>query len=167
MCRQSLLCAFTGISCVYYTELYGRRVLVRTECHGHALRSQRCGTFYHRCYIYFVFKLLPSFISSIFPDASQDKMEDPSIRVQVSPSQSAYFAGETFSVTITFTNTRLSTASSPTVSAPAPTHKRNAYSISSAPLARPPTSPGLGPRPQDFVRAVGGEEGRKGLIGNE
>ncbi|KAG0697033.1 Rgp1-domain-containing protein [Suillus ampliporus] len=95
---------------------------------------------------------------------------DPSIRVQVSPSQSAYFAGEPFSVTITFTNTRVPTASSP-ASAPLPkSHKRNAHSISSAPLARPPTSPGLGSRPPDFVRALGigiGEEGRKGLIGND
>ncbi|KAG2342648.1 Rgp1-domain-containing protein [Suillus weaverae] len=87
---------------------------------------------------------------------------DPSIKVNVSPSQSAYFAGEPFTVAITFTNTR-------TPSAPVQkSHKRNAYSVSSAPLARPPTSPGLSPRPPDFVRALGigiGEEGRKGLIG--
>ncbi|KAG2036195.1 Rgp1-domain-containing protein [Suillus americanus] len=94
---------------------------------------------------------------------------DPSIKVKVSPTQSAYFAGEPFTVAITFTNTR-SNNTSP-VSAPAPaqkSHKRNAHSISSAPLARPPTSPGLSPRPPDFVRALGigiGEEGRKGLIG--
>ncbi|KAG1746945.1 Rgp1-domain-containing protein [Suillus lakei] len=81
---------------------------------------------------------------------------DPSIRVQVSPSQSAYFAGESFSVAITFTNTRLPTSPTPTnpVSAPVQkSHKRNAHSISL------PTSPGLGPRPPDF-------RGRKGLIGN-
>ncbi|KAG1851850.1 hypothetical protein DFJ58DRAFT_914464 [Suillus subalutaceus] len=72
----------------------------------------------------------------------------------------------------TFTNTR-SNNTSPisAVSAPAlvqKSHKRNAHSISSAQLARPPTSPGLSPRPPDFVRALGtgiGEGGRKGLIG--
>ncbi|KAG2086672.1 Rgp1-domain-containing protein [Suillus cothurnatus] len=97
---------------------------------------------------------------------------DPFIKVKVSPTQSAYFAGETFSVAITFTNTRPnSTSPISTLSAPAhvqKSHKRNAHSISSAPLARPPTSPGLSPRPPDFVRALGigvGEEGRKGLIG--
>lgn len=99
---------------------------------------------------------------------------DPSIHVQVSPSQNAYFAGETFSVTITFTNTRLPVNSNHTpdlASAPAPaqkSHKRNAHSISSAPLARPPTSPGLSSRPPDIVRALGSGvgDGRKGLIGN-
>ncbi|OAX37755.1 Rgp1-domain-containing protein [Rhizopogon vinicolor AM-OR11-026] len=99
---------------------------------------------------------------------------DPSIRVQVLPSQNAYFAGESFSVTITFTNTRLPVNSNHTqepASAPIPaqkSHKRNAHSISSAPLARPPTSPGLGSRPPDIVRALGNGigDGRKGLIGN-
>ncbi|KAG1814344.1 Rgp1-domain-containing protein [Suillus subaureus] len=97
---------------------------------------------------------------------------DPSIKVKVSPTQSAYFAGEPFTVAITFTNTRPNnTTPISAVSAPAPvqkSHRRNAHSISSAPLARPPTSPGLSPRPPDFVRALGigiGEEGRKGLIG--
>lgn len=90
---------------------------------------------------------------------------DPFIKVKVSPTQSAYFAGETFSVAITFTNTRPHNTSPPVQKS----HKRNTHSISSAPLARPPTSPGLSPRPPDFVRALGigiGEEGRKGLIGN-
>ncbi|KIJ58929.1 hypothetical protein HYDPIDRAFT_98508 [Hydnomerulius pinastri MD-312] len=66
---------------------------------------------------------------------------ESAIRVQVTPSQSSYFAGEQFSVTITFTNTR--TPESPKARN---THKRGAHSISSAPLARPPTSPGI-PRP--------------------
>lgn len=98
---------------------------------------------------------------------------DSSIKVKVSPTQSAYFAGETFTVEITFTNTRTpSPNNTPLVPASAPvqkSHRRNAHSISSAPLARPPTSPGLSPRPPDFIKALGsgiGEEGRKGLIGN-
>ncbi|KAF8845538.1 Rgp1-domain-containing protein [Paxillus ammoniavirescens] len=66
---------------------------------------------------------------------------DSAIRVHVTPSQASYFAGEQFSVTITFTNTR--TPESPKARN---THKRGAHSISSAPLARPPTSPGI-PRP--------------------
>ena len=66
---------------------------------------------------------------------------DPAIRVHVSPSQASFFAGEQFSVTITFTNIR--TPESPKVKN---SHKRGVHSISSAPLARPPTSPGI-PRP--------------------
>ena len=62
---------------------------------------------------------------------------DSPIRVVVTPSQSSYFAGEPFSITITFTNTR-TPESIPLRS----THKRGAHSVSSAPLARPPTSPG-------------------------
>ncbi|THH12849.1 hypothetical protein EW146_g7308 [Bondarzewia mesenterica] len=65
---------------------------------------------------------------------------DTALRVVVSPSQSSYFAGEPFSVIVTITNTR-STGSTPP--AQAHTHKRSAHSVSSAPLARPPTSPGL------------------------
>lgn len=64
---------------------------------------------------------------------------DSPVRVVVTPSQSSYFAGEPFSVSITFTNTRSPEAGP---SKPSPTHKRGAHSISSAPLARPPTSPG-------------------------
>ncbi|KAG8220206.1 Rgp1-domain-containing protein [Butyriboletus roseoflavus] len=63
---------------------------------------------------------------------------EPAIRVHVTPSQASYFAGEQFSVTITFTNTR--TPESPKTKN---SHKRGVHSISSAPLARPPTSPGL------------------------
>ena len=73
---------------------------------------------------------------------------DSAIRVQVAPSQASYFAGEEFSVTITFTNTR--TPESPK---PRPAHRRGAHSISSAPLARPPTSPGL-PRPSALPNTV-------------
>ena len=70
---------------------------------------------------------------------------DPAVRVHVSPSQASYFAGEQFSVTITFTNTR--TPESPKVKH---SHRRGVHSISSAPLARPPTSPGI-PRPTALV----------------
>lgn len=63
---------------------------------------------------------------------------ESAIRVHVSPAQASYFAGEQFSVTITFTNTR--TPESPKVRS---SHRRGAHSISSAPLARPPTSPGI------------------------
>ncbi|KAH7923767.1 Rgp1-domain-containing protein [Leucogyrophana mollusca] len=94
---------------------------------------------------------------------------DSSVRVQVTPSQSSYFAGEPFSVTITFTNTR-------TPESPGPksrnTHKRGAHSISSAPLARPPTSPGI-PRPAPpppFLRTLSNDRDkpvRKGLIGQD
>lgn len=121
-----------------------------------------------------IFLILPPFPPSVDHGVMDVENIDPSIRVQVLPSQNAYFAGETFSVTITFTSTRLPVnpnhATDP-VSAPTPvhkSHKRNAHSISSAPLARPPTSPGLGSRPPDIVRAlgVGIGDGRKGLIGN-
>ena len=92
---------------------------------------------------------------------------DAAIRVVVTPSQSSYFAGEPFSVTITFTNTR-SPESLP-LRAQSHTHKRGAHSISSAPLARPPTSPGT-PRtavPAIPTRANSGGTSivRKGFIG--
>ncbi|KAL4069146.1 Rgp1-domain-containing protein [Scleroderma citrinum] len=73
---------------------------------------------------------------------------DAAIRVQVTPSQASYFAGEEFTVTITFTNTR--TPESPK---PRNTHRRGAHSISSAPLARPPTSPGI-PRPTALPTSI-------------
>ncbi|KAF5385589.1 hypothetical protein D9757_006750 [Collybiopsis confluens] len=82
-------------------------------------------------------------------DAAGDP-ESP-IRVVVTPSQSAYFAGETLSVTITFTNTRTRSPTEglaepgPSSSRPSSrsinTHKRASHSVSSAPIARPPTSP--------------------------
>jgi hypothetical protein len=60
------------------------------------------------------------------------------MEVTISPSSSCYFAGEEVTCTITFTNTNTSTASA---SSTRP-HRRG-HSISSAPLARPPTSPGV------------------------
>ncbi|KJA20825.1 hypothetical protein HYPSUDRAFT_68151 [Hypholoma sublateritium FD-334 SS-4] len=92
---------------------------------------------------------------------------DSPVRVVVVPSQSSYFAGEPFSVTITFTNTRLQEAR---LNKPASHgHKRGAHSISSAPLARPPTSPGT-PRSAatpTFSRTKPGDDlpRKKGLIG--
>ncbi|CAK5278779.1 unnamed protein product, partial [Mycena citricolor] len=75
---------------------------------------------------------------------------DTPIRITVTPSQSSYFAGEAFAVTITYTNTHIADTHTPVLTSRArahtQVHKRNAYSISSAPLARPPTSPGT-PRP--------------------
>jgi len=90
---------------------------------------------------------------------------DSGVRVVVTPSQSSYFAGEPFAVTVTFTNTR-----SPQSGPSRPhTHKRGAHSISSAPLARPPTSPGT---PRTSVTPIqtqlkSGEDvsTRKGLVG--
>ncbi|KAF8625125.1 hypothetical protein AX15_005539 [Amanita polypyramis BW_CC] len=100
--------------------------------------------------------MAPSSVSS----ASESDPESP-IRVVVTPAQSSYFAGETLSVTITFTNTHspadyaaypYTTYASPATPAPAAptssratsyTHKRGSHSITSAPLARPPTSPGM------------------------
>ncbi|KAJ7770664.1 Rgp1-domain-containing protein [Mycena metata] len=104
---------------------------------------------------------------------------DAAVRIVVTPSQSSYFAGEPFSVTITFTNTRSPhtdparpRAGSHTNSqSPHRAHRRNAHSISSAPIARPPTSPGTPRTPKTAVplTALGREEGwrlgRKGLIG--
>ncbi|TFK71686.1 hypothetical protein BDN72DRAFT_855998 [Pluteus cervinus] len=73
---------------------------------------------------------------------------DSAIRVVITPSQSSYFAGEPFSVTITFTNMR-TPERSPLIkgsgSGHGHGHKRGSHSISSAPLARPPTSPGTPP----------------------
>lgn len=130
------------------------------------------------------------------------------IRIAIEPSQSAYFAGEPFTCTITFSNVRageltrprpiggnIKTLSSsavneggydlpPTPSRTTPTttttihkHKRSSHSVSSVPLARPPTSPGTpktaaassyGAFTLD-TSAAPGEEGaqpqRKGLVG--
>ncbi|EMD41460.1 hypothetical protein CERSUDRAFT_110035 [Gelatoporia subvermispora B] len=95
---------------------------------------------------------------------------DDAIRVVVTPSQASYFAGEPFSVTITFTNTRtpeISSSRSASHSA-ASTHKRGAHSVSSVPLARPPTSPGTRtalPAAPTRNTTVGSVTTRKGLIG--
>ncbi|KAI6153006.1 Rgp1-domain-containing protein [Pisolithus tinctorius] len=75
---------------------------------------------------------------------------DSAIRVQVTPSQASYFAGEPFTVTITFTNTRTPESPRARSSNSSNTHRRGSHSISSAPLARPPTSPGI-PRPSTGI----------------
>lgn len=91
---------------------------------------------------------------------------DAALRVVVTPSQSSYFAGEPLSVTITITNVRSPAAQ---VAPPRSTHKRSAHSVSSARLARPPTSPGL-PKspltaPPRHVPVSRSAPTRKGLIG--
>ena len=91
---------------------------------------------------------------------------DTALRVVVTPSQSSYFAGEPLSVTITITNVRSPQAQ---VAPPRSTHKRSAHSVSSARLARPPTSPGL-PKspltaPPRHVPVKVSVPTRKGLIG--
>jgi hypothetical protein len=103
------------------------------------------------------------------PGLTAANNNDSPVRVVVTPSQSSYFAGEPFSVTITFTNTRSPEAGP---SKPSPLiHKRGAHSISSAPLARPPTSPGT-PRSantQSLLKAQPHTDvpRRKGLIGKK
>ncbi|RDX43957.1 Rgp1-domain-containing protein [Lentinus brumalis] len=96
---------------------------------------------------------------------------DEAIRVVVTPSQASYYAGEPFSVTITFTNTRTPEAPAAAPRSSSHTHRRGAHSISSVPLSRPPTSPGT-PRtvvPLFLPRLNHGEGSssrRKGLIGH-
>ncbi|KAF8879955.1 hypothetical protein BD779DRAFT_1550504, partial [Infundibulicybe gibba] len=84
-------------------------------------------------------------------------------RVRTGPS--SYFAGELFTVTITFTNIR-SPVEPPPTRASSHTHKRGAHSISSAPFARPPASPGT-PRSALTSRSKSRDDNptRKGLIG--
>ncbi|KAK7057382.1 Rgp1-domain-containing protein [Favolaschia claudopus] len=94
---------------------------------------------------------------------------DPPVRIVVTPSQSSYFAGEPFSVTITFTNTR-SPDPGPSRAISHSTHRRNAHSISSAPISRPPTSPGTPRTPrtataQPRFSRDDARPTRKGLIG--
>ncbi|KAK0434585.1 Rgp1-domain-containing protein [Armillaria borealis] len=93
---------------------------------------------------------------------------DAALRITVTPSQSSYFAGEPFAVTITFTNTHSPEAPVQPRSA-SNTHKRGAHSISSAPISRPPTSPGIR-TPNPFVpkrtRRGDAPPSRKGLIGH-
>ncbi|KAI0935775.1 hypothetical protein AcV5_004100 [Taiwanofungus camphoratus] len=96
---------------------------------------------------------------------------DDAIRVVATPSQASYFAGEPFSVTITFTNTRSPECNPPRSAShsAATTHKRSAHSISSVPMARPPTSPGTprAPLPAVPTRHAGPSTvaTRRGLIG--
>ncbi|KAJ7251760.1 Rgp1-domain-containing protein [Mycena haematopus] len=96
---------------------------------------------------------------------------DP-VRVVVTPSQSSYFAGEPFAVTITFTNTRSPDPGPSRAVSHSHTHRRNAHSISSAPISRPPTSPGTPRTPRTAVQTPLARSGRddskpsrKGLIG--
>ena len=74
-------------------------------------------------------------------------MLDEAVRVTVTPSQASYFAGDTFTVTITITNIRRPEAPlavrSTSQSAAVYGHKRGAHSVSYVPMARPPTSPGV------------------------
>ena len=90
---------------------------------------------------------------------------DSAICVVVTPLQSSYFAGEPFSATITFTNTRSPESPPQRLYS----HTRAAHSISSAPLARPPTSPGTPRTPvlATSTRASKGNDNivRKGLVG--
>ena len=92
---------------------------------------------------------------------------DTALRIVVTPSQSSYFAGEPLSVTVTITNTRSPQAQ---VVPPRSTHKRSAHSVSSARLARPPTSPGLPKSPSNAASPrpyppKSSAPTRKGLIG--
>ncbi|KAF7376001.1 Rgp1-domain-containing protein [Mycena sanguinolenta] len=96
---------------------------------------------------------------------------DP-VRVVVTPSQSSYFAGEPFSVTITFTNTRSPDPGPSRAVSHTHTHRRNAHSISSAPISRPPTSPGTPRTPRTAIQTPpprpsreDARPSRKGLIG--
>ncbi|KAH9964582.1 Rgp1-domain-containing protein [Russula dissimulans] len=97
---------------------------------------------------------------------SEEHSTDTPLRIVVTPSQSSYFAGEPLSVTITITNTRSPQAQA---APPRPTHKRSAHSVSSARLARPPTSPGLPKTPLNSpLRQAPPKSSiptRKGLIG--
>ncbi|CAL1696749.1 unnamed protein product [Somion occarium] len=84
------------------------------------------------------------------PASTSETFIDEPIRVHVQPSQPSYFAGEPFSVHITITNTRTPESLPPRSASHTSTsfhvqgqHKRGAHSISSVPLARPPTSPGI------------------------
>ncbi|KAH8806930.1 Rgp1-domain-containing protein [Flagelloscypha sp. PMI_526] len=95
------------------------------------------------------------------------------IRITVTPSQSSYFAGEPFEVTVTFTNTHAAAGPSNSLngiasSTPPRGHKRASHSISSAPIARPPTSPGTPTTrkpPSLSLKTPGKELARHGLIG--
>ncbi|KAH9927442.1 Rgp1-domain-containing protein [Epithele typhae] len=89
---------------------------------------------------------------------SSSMVVDEAIRVVVTPSQASYFAGEPFSVTITFTNTRTPEAPPAAPRSSSQIHRRGAHSISSVPLSRPPTSP-------DFSEGRN-SAARKGLIGH-
>lgn len=70
------------------------------------------------------------------------------IEVTIGGCESSYFAGEQVELTVTFTNTNTNTRPSSNSTAVTPprspaSHRRGTHSISSAPLPRPPTSPGM------------------------
>lgn len=76
------------------------------------------------------------------------------IEVTIGGCESSYFAGEQVELTVTFTNTNTNTRPSSSnstavtpLSAHPPrspaSHRKGTHSISSAPLPRPPTSPGM------------------------
>ncbi len=94
---------------------------------------------------------------------------DAAVRVTVAPSQSSYFAGETFTVTVTFTNTHSPEAAQSSQRSQHHTHKRGAHSISSAPISKPPTSPGIPRTPAIPVptrqRSLDPLPIRRGLVG--
>ena len=133
--------------------------------------TQRTGSYKFSTKLPFYQDLLGRGTPGLAPTTVMMDADSP-VRVVVTPSQSSYFAGEPFSVTITFTNTRSPEAGPSTRPTPSSHgHKRGAHSISSAPLARPPTSPGT-PRSAAVVPPTPRSKPlrdelptRKGLIG--
>ena len=92
------------------------------------------------------------------------------VRVEVTPSQASYFAGEVFTVTITIMNIRTQEVQLPTRAtsqSASYAHKRGAHSVSYVPMARPPTSPGI----RTAISVVsaspitGSSSARRGLVG--
>lgn len=76
----------------------------------------------------------------------------PMIEVTIGGCESSYFAGEQIELTVTFTNTKTRPSSSNSTVPPSPrpnsprgaaSHRKGTHSTSSAPLPRPPTSPGV------------------------
>ena len=82
--------------------------------------------------------------------ANLQHVQPTMIEVMIGGCESSYFAGEQIELTVTFTNTNtrpsssnLSTPASPNPPRSAASHRRGTHSTSSAPLPRPPTSPGV------------------------
>ncbi|EKM60687.1 uncharacterized protein PHACADRAFT_110305 [Phanerochaete carnosa HHB-10118-sp] len=103
---------------------------------------------------------------------AESSVLDGAVRVTATPSQASYFAGDTFTVTITITNTRRPeaplAARSTSQSATIYGHKRGAHSVSYVPMARPPTSPGVRTAlPTVPAHTAGGNKPvvRRGLVG--
>jgi hypothetical protein len=106
--------------------------------------------------------------------ADNNESISPGLQISVTPSQAAFFAGEPLTVTITITNTHTpppipsgsknvalsdsrdsgtpvsvsnkthARSQSAALASGRHSHKRSAHSVSSVPIAHPPTSPGLG-----------------------